>query len=118
MATTHERKRWVDQLIRDHPYMANLPGAAEAIVELYCSDRKSFNKLVEECKRMEADPKAKSKILPEILTYGIRKGEAEVRQSEDDNQGFSEQKLPVEPVERSESQPGDDSEQPTQDSDP
>jgi hypothetical protein len=117
MATTLERSRWKEQILRDHPYMNQLPGAVDMMIDMYCSDKKSFNQLVDECKKAKDDPAHKSTILPEVITYGIRKGEPEVRLSEDGDTRISITELPTEPLVGSESQPGDDAGQPAEDPD-
>lgn len=98
MATTHERVRWKEQIIRDHPYMAQLPGAVDMMIDMYCSDKKGFNKLVDECKKAKDEPSHESKLLPEVITYGIRKGEPEIRPSDDDDARISIQELSTEPL--------------------
>lgn len=120
MATTHERTRWKEQILRDHPYMNQLPGAVDMLIDMYCSDKKGFDQMVRECKAVKDDPSRKSAVLPEVITYGLRKGEPEedpLRTNEDGDTRITIQELPTEPLVGSESQPGDDAGQPPEDPD-
>jgi hypothetical protein len=111
MSTTHERTRWKEQILRDHPYMNQLPGAVDMLIDMYCSDKKGFDQMVRECKAVKDDPNRKSTVLPEVITYGLRKGEPEedpLRTTEDGDTRISITELPAEHLVSGESQPSDD----------
>lgn len=120
MATTLEKKRWKEEMLKDHPHMEQLPSFIDTMIQYYLENRKDFNKIVRQIKEEEEKKQRDSKVEAEDprIFFGIRKGEPELSRCDYDDEGNRIEELRDEHQLGPAAEPGDDDGQPAEPRDP